>query len=404
MSFSKISVMAGAAFISSVAAHGFVQNIEAEGVWYTGYNPSFQYQTPAPVVAGWSDPKDSDNGFVAPDAYATGDIICHKSATNGQGYVNVTAGSDVTLAWNTWPVSHHGPVLDYLASCDGDCTTVDKTGLEFFKIDGVGHISGSNPGIWATDNLIANNNSWAVNIPSTLAPGPYVLRHEIIALHSANQADGAQNYPQCINLWVSGTGTESPSGEVATKFYTETDPSIQFNLYQDFSSYSVPGPAQWSGATSSAPLSAYSATPTGGAVATGAASSVAASSAVASATIASSSAVATSAAVSQASSAVAASSATSAVVSATSAASAVVATSAASSSKKSCSKAATSVLSSAQVAVVTPAPVASSAAAAGGSNVVTQEITDYEWVTDIVTETVTAGAKKMRRHARDVRA
>jgi hypothetical protein len=62
------------------------------------------------------------------------------------------------------------------------------------------------------------------------------------------------------------------------------------------------------------------------------------------------------------------------------------------------------VLSSAQVAAVTPAPVVSSAAAAGGSNVITQEITDYEWVTDIVTETVTAGAKKMRRHARDVRA
>ncbi|KAM3064798.1 hypothetical protein ACMFMG_008721 [Clarireedia jacksonii] len=388
MSFSKIAVVAGAAFVSSVAAHGFVQNIEANGVWYQGYNPSFHYQTPAPVVAGWS-ALNQDNGFVSPDAYSTSDIICHKSATNAQAYVNVTAGSDVTLAWNTWPVSHHGPVLDYLASCDGDCTTVDKTGLKFFKIDGVGSISGYNPGTWASDNLIANNNSWAVNIPSTIAPGAYVLRHEIIALHSANQVNGAQNYPQCINLWVSGAGTESPAGEVATSFYTETDPSIEFNLYEAFSTYSVPGPAQWSGATS------------GGAVATGAAPS-AATSAVSSATIASSSAVATSEAVSRTSSAVAASSATSAVVSATSQASSVAATSATSSSKKSCSKAATSVLSSTQAAAVTPAPATT--AAAGGSNVITQEITDYEWVTDIVTETVTAGAKKMRRHARDVRA
>src|SRR3954464_13355149 len=93
----------------------------------------------------------------------------------------------ISMNKHPWLIFH----VDYLASCDGDCKTVDKTGLKFFKIDGVGHISGSNPGIWASDNLIANNNSWAVNIPSTLAPGPYVLRHEIIALHSANQADGA---------------------------------------------------------------------------------------------------------------------------------------------------------------------------------------------------------------------
>lgn len=33
MSFSKIAVVAGAAFISGVAAHGRVQGITADGVW-----------------------------------------------------------------------------------------------------------------------------------------------------------------------------------------------------------------------------------------------------------------------------------------------------------------------------------------------------------------------------------
>lgn len=33
-------------------------------------------------------------------------------------------------------------------------------------------------------------------VPQHLAPGNYVLRHEIIALHAAGQANGAQNYPQ----------------------------------------------------------------------------------------------------------------------------------------------------------------------------------------------------------------
>ena len=102
------------------------------------------------------------------------------------------------MDWNGWPESHHGPVIDYLAPCsNGDCTTVDKTSLKFFKIAEAGLISDTTaPGSWASDQLIANNNSWSITIPAKIAPGPYVLRHEMIALHSANNANGAQNYPQ----------------------------------------------------------------------------------------------------------------------------------------------------------------------------------------------------------------
>jgi hypothetical protein len=38
------------------------------------------------------------------------------------------------------PRSVAGPVITYLASCNGDCTTVDKTTLEFFKIEEEGLI------------------------------------------------------------------------------------------------------------------------------------------------------------------------------------------------------------------------------------------------------------------------
>lgn len=70
-----------------------------------------QYEPVAPIVAGWSDPQDLSNGFIAPSAYGTDDIICHLGATNAKTYVNVTAGSPVTLAWTPlWPVSHKGPV------------------------------------------------------------------------------------------------------------------------------------------------------------------------------------------------------------------------------------------------------------------------------------------------------
>jgi hypothetical protein len=87
-----------------------------------------------------------------------------------------------------------------------------------------------------------------VKIPAGLAPGNYVLRHEIIALHSAGSANGAQAYPQCLNIKVGGSGSKAlPAGTPATKFYTAKDPGILFSLYSSFSSYPIPGPSVWSG-------------------------------------------------------------------------------------------------------------------------------------------------------------
>lgn len=90
---------------------------------------------------------------------------------------------------------------------------------------------------------MANNNTWSLTIPKNLKPGGYVLRHEIIALHSAGSTNGAQNYPMCINLKVSGTGTDLPAGVKGTALYKNTDAGILVNIYQTLSSYTVPGPA-----------------------------------------------------------------------------------------------------------------------------------------------------------------
>ncbi|KAH7313189.1 putative endoglucanase/cellulase, partial [Rhexocercosporidium sp. MPI-PUGE-AT-0058] len=250
MSFSKISALAGfLALASKVSAHGFATGIVADGVYYVGYNPNYKYMATQPVVVGWSTPEDTDIGFV--NSYADADIICHKGATNAQTSATVKAGGTVEIQWTAWPLSHHGPVLDYLADCGGDCKTVDKTKLKFFKIDGVGLNDDTTlPGNWASDTLIANNNSWTVTIPSTISPGNYVLRHEIIALHAAEQANGAQNYPQCFNLEVTGSGTDSPTGTLGTALYTATDPGILVDIYATIASYVVPGPALYSGAVS----------------------------------------------------------------------------------------------------------------------------------------------------------
>jgi len=234
---------------ASVAAHGYVQGVVAAGKYYRGYNPSFQYVKPPPVVIGWSDPQDLGNGFIAPSSYSSPDIICHLGATPAGTAAKVAGGDKVELQWTPWPNSHHGPVIDYLAKCPGSCSNVDKTTLKFFKIDQVGLVSDATvPGTWGTDQLIANNNSWSVTIPKSIAPGNYVLRHEIIALHSAGQADGAQNYPQCINLEITSSGTDTPAGVAGEALYKADAPGVVVNIYSSLSTYQIPGPTLYSGA------------------------------------------------------------------------------------------------------------------------------------------------------------
>jgi len=89
-----------------------------------------------------------------------------------------------------------GPVLDYISSCNGDCGAVSPSSLLWNKLDQGAWISGNDPGTWVTDDLVKNNVSWTTTIPSNLAAGNYVIRHEIIALHAAGQSNGAQAYPQ----------------------------------------------------------------------------------------------------------------------------------------------------------------------------------------------------------------
>ncbi|PBP25459.1 hypothetical protein BUE80_DR003581 [Diplocarpon rosae] len=142
------------------------RSMESRWVLDYAYQPAS-----APQTFGWAQGA-LDNGFITPDQAATPDIICHKDATNGAISLPVSAGATITVHWNSWPDSHKGPVLDYLASCKGDCATVDKTTLEFFKIDEKGLEAGK----WASEELGASNSSWALYTPTDpgiLVPGIY---------------------------------------------------------------------------------------------------------------------------------------------------------------------------------------------------------------------------------------
>ncbi|KAI0844749.1 lytic polysaccharide monooxygenase [Daldinia vernicosa] len=289
----RSSLLAAIAGAVSVSAHGHVTTVTIDGKSYTGFDPTSAPYATQPDSITWSNGA-TDNGFVLSSALQDPDIICHLDATNAALSAPVTAGSNVSITWNQWPDSHKGPVIDYLADCGGNCSSVDKTTLKWFKIAEAGQLTlgagSGTTGKWADDLIIEDSLTWQVTIPSALKSGNYVLRHEIIALHEGGTEGKAQMYPQCINLQVSGSGTQSPDGVVGTQLYTSTDPGILHNIYNDekltsVSDYVIPGPAlvKFDGSSSSnggaSSSSAASAQPTTTApTATSAATSAATSS------------------------------------------------------------------------------------------------------------------------------
>ena len=74
-----------------------------------------------------------------------------------------------------------------------------------------------------------NGATYSTNLPKNLAPGQYLVRHEIIALHLATQEGKAEFYPSCQQINVGGSGTGVPTQDELLSFpgaYSDTDPGI----------------------------------------------------------------------------------------------------------------------------------------------------------------------------------
>lgn len=236
------------ALTSTVLGHGWIDSWTIGGQNYTGYNPTIAPWVPDQGTITWP-AWNTDTGPVYSSDVNSPDIICSINATNAKIYATpVAAGSTINLHWTTWPESHHGPIFTYLAACKGDCTKVNKNKLKWFKIAELGQISlgagVGTPGVWAATQLISANGTWPVTIPRSIKAGNYILRHEILALHSAYDVGGAQFYPQCANIQITGRGRHIPPGVVGTSLYNETDPGVHYNIYNDELKpvYQLPGP------------------------------------------------------------------------------------------------------------------------------------------------------------------
>ncbi|KAL1863068.1 hypothetical protein VTK73DRAFT_6493 [Phialemonium thermophilum] len=187
-------------------------------------------------------------------------FACNKNIQYHDNTVIEVAAGDPVGAWwghviggaqgandhdNPIAASHKGPIMVYLAEVD-DAATAATTGLKWFKIaeDGLGN------GQWAVDKMIANKGWHNFTMPACVAPGDYLMRVELIALHSAQMTGGAQFYMECAQIRVTGSGTNSGSNFVSFPgAYKANDPGILINIYDNKGTpnnagkpYAIPGP------------------------------------------------------------------------------------------------------------------------------------------------------------------
>lgn len=176
-------------------------------------------------------------------------LNCGQDAQFASLVGNANPGSQLEILWVgeidgscNWP-HDTGPIMHYMAECDGSCLTYDSTNAEWFKISELGFEADGST--WYQANLMSGVPA-NVTIPNTLAPGNYLLRSEIISLHNAMTLGGAQFYPSCIQLQIGGSQTEGPMSSEECTFpggYSDDDPGILIpNIFNTPYEYIFPGP------------------------------------------------------------------------------------------------------------------------------------------------------------------
>ncbi|KAF5325820.1 hypothetical protein D9611_000033 [Ephemerocybe angulata] len=234
----RLSILLHTIFLFSsvvlrAAGHGFVHTVLIDGKEYQGWNPfSDPYNNPVPRATR----KVGSDGFVAE---SDANLACHIGGDAGTSVLaEAPAGSKITFQWVYWPGDHQGPVSTYMASCGDDCSSFSANSAKWFKIDASGY--SANDRQWAAAKLIADGASWTSTIPTNLAPGEYLIRNEIVALHSITP----QFYPSCVQVRVTGSGTGRPSSDEEMTMQQVYSGASWPNIYlsNDLGSYEVPGP------------------------------------------------------------------------------------------------------------------------------------------------------------------
>ncbi|KAF4810675.1 Endoglucanase-7 [Colletotrichum tropicale] len=230
---------------SVVAGHGVVDSFKTDGVEHSGYQLIYYYDKKngkeLPELAAWS-AENLDSGFVAPENYTSPDIVCQKNGVPANSTVKVSAGGTVEFHWTRW--AHFGPMMTYVARCPSDdCSNVDKTALEFVKIDEAGINFDTQE--WAARAMVNNNNTWVTTVPKSLAAGSYVFRHETIAVHGSFRKAAPRTILNASTLRSPAPAQQSPKAFERKSCTLPLIPAyVLFNPYKTpIQNYTIPGPA-----------------------------------------------------------------------------------------------------------------------------------------------------------------
>ncbi|OAL48804.1 endoglucanase B [Pyrenochaeta sp. DS3sAY3a] len=253
---------------SQAYAHTFIWGVYVNGVdqgTFKGIRiPAYNG---APGKGGYNNSPVKDLGSIDLRCNVLGDIPAHDT-------IKVAPGDNLTFDWHhDWrndtddviANSHHGPSLVYISP---DPPKENS----FVKLWHAGKYENNpfpQPGKWsATSDIAKNFGHMNVRIPKDLKAGHYLIRAEIIALHEGevsykvNPRRGAQFYPDCVQIEVTGDGTvELPEGVSFPGAYSHEDPGVVHNVYCStetkkpktsttpcVTEYIIPGPTVWSGA------------------------------------------------------------------------------------------------------------------------------------------------------------
>ncbi|KAG9122558.1 hypothetical protein FRC07_001016 [Ceratobasidium sp. 392] len=205
----------------------------------------------------WFNGVDQGNKCVRPPAsnspvsnLSSNDLACNVNGNNAASATcTVAAGTKVSVEMHQQPGdracateaiggNHDGPTIIYMAKVDNAATAVGSS-ANWFKVAQTGLVSKD---YWGTDVMNANCGKVDFTIPSDIAPGNYLIRAEVIALHVAGSVGGAQLYMSCYQINVTGGGSASPATVKFPGAYKSNDPGILFDLYGSYSSYTIPGP------------------------------------------------------------------------------------------------------------------------------------------------------------------
>ncbi|KAJ1820801.1 hypothetical protein GGH91_001767 [Coemansia sp. RSA 2671] len=183
--------------------------------------------------------------------FTTDEIRCRN--TNGVSpqtpYLSVKAGVEFSVVWrhhndsaedNMVSPSHRGPCMIYLGKVE---TNPDD--IKWFKIYELGFNKDTNK--WCSDVARDNHGKVNVVIPKDIEDGKYLLRTDLLALHKANVVWGAQFYPNCVQLDITGSSNKflDPPPEFVSfpGAYKSDDPGIFYDRRKDKGlNYVIPGP------------------------------------------------------------------------------------------------------------------------------------------------------------------